>query len=135
MTTANAIPSAVSAWRPQAPDAPAQTPMPLCISDTLAYIASHLDQRLALQALAAQAGLSVWRFSALFRRHLGVSPRHYIREQRLRRVQALLAQGVLPADAALAVGYYDQSHLTRRFKNSCGMTPGQYLEQRSACVE
>ncbi len=29
-------------------------------------------------------------------------------------------------DIAIAHGFYDQSHLTRAFKNAFGVTPGQY---------
>jgi len=32
-----------------------------------------------------------------------------------------------PATVASEAGFYDQSHLSRHFKNWCGMTPGQYL--------
>ena len=103
------------------------------IAWAIAYIDEHLDERLSLNELAAKAGLSVWRFCAVFRQHAGVSPRRYIWRQRLQKVQSLLAGGESPASAALMAGFYDQSHLCRHFKNACGMTPGQYITgQRSA---
>jgi transcriptional regulator GlxA family with amidase domain len=112
-----------------------KAPMHPCIAWALAYINEHLDERLSLEELASKAGLSVWRFSTVFRRHAGVSPRRYICGLRVRRVQALLADGMSPAYAASAAGFYDQSHLSRHFKNTCGMTPGQYLSrQRSGCA-
>src|SRR6185436_4193630 len=91
------------------------------------YIDEHLDERLSPNELAAKAGLSVWRFCAVFRQHAGVSPRRYIWGQRMQKVQSLLAGGESPASAALQTGFYDQSHLCRIFKNTCGMTPGQYI--------
>ena len=103
------------------------------IAWAITYIDEHLDERLSLNELAAKAGLSVWRFCAVFRQHAGVSPRRYIWGQRLQKVQSLLAGGESPASAALMTGFYDQSHLCRHFKNTCGMTPGQYASrQRSA---
>ena len=103
------------------------------IAWAITYIDEHLDERLSLNELAAQAGLSVWRFCAVFRQQAGVSPRRYIWGQRLQKVQSLLAGGESPASAALLAGFYDQSHLCRHFKNTCGMTPGQYITgQRSA---
>lgn len=105
------------------------------IAWALAYIDEHLDERLSLDELAAKAGLSVWRFATVFRQQAGVSPRRYICGLRVRRAQALLADGVSPAYAASAAGFYDQSHLSRHFKNACGMTPGQYLSrQRNAAA-
>lgn len=104
-----------------------------CIAWAITYIEEHLDERLSLNELAAKAGLSVWRFCALFRQHTGVSPRRYVWRQRLQKAQSLLAGGESPASAALLTGFYDQSHLCRYFKNTCGMTPGQYISrQRSA---
>ena len=100
------------------------------IAWAITYIDEHLDERLSLNELAAKAGLSVWRFCAVFRQHAGVSPRRYIWGQRLQKVQSLLAGGESPASAALLAGYYDQSHLCRHFRNSCGMTPGQYISGR-----
>jgi AraC-like DNA-binding protein len=106
------------------------------IAWAIAYIDEHLDERLSLEELATKAGLSVWRFATVFRRHAGISPRRYICGLRVRRVQALLADGMPAAYAASAAGFYDQSHLSRHFKNACGMTPGQYLSrQRSADAE
>ena len=40
--------------------------------------------------------------------------------------QALLAQGLPPAEAALEVGFADQSHLCNAFRQRTGLTPGQY---------
>jgi AraC-like DNA-binding protein len=77
------------------------------------------------------AGLSVWRFATVFREQVGVSPHRYICRLRVERAQALLRAGMSPAEAASEAGFYDQSHLSRHFKNLCGMTPGQYELQRS----
>ena len=97
------------------------------IAPAIQYIDEHLDERLSLDELAANAGLSVWRFSAVFRQHAGISPRRYVWRQRLQKVQSLLAGGESPASAALMAGFYDQSHLCRHFRNTCGMTPGEYV--------
>ena len=42
------------------------------------------------------------------------------------RAQALLQQGLPPAEAALEVGFADQSHLCNAFRQRTGLTPGQY---------
>lgn len=107
--------------------------MHTCIARAIPYIDEHLDERLSLNELAAKAGLSVWRFCVVFRQHAGVSPRRYIWGQRMKKVQSLLADGEPPASAALMAGFYDHSHLCRYFKNTYGMTPGQYVNRhRSA---
>jgi AraC-like DNA-binding protein len=97
------------------------------LDDVLAHIESHLATPLPLASLAAITGLSVWRFSTVFREGLGVSPHRYIRARRVNRAQALLAQGLPAAIVAAEVGFCDQSHLARSMKSLCNMTPGQYL--------
>ena len=99
------------------------------IAWTITYIDEHLDERLSLNELAAKAGLSVWRFCAVFRRHVGVSPARYIWRQRLQKVQSLLAGGESPASAALLAGYYDQSHLCRVMRAAIGTTPRGLLRR------
>jgi AraC-like DNA-binding protein len=107
-----------------------QVTMHPCIAWAMAYIDEHLDERLSLNELAAKAGLSVWRFSTVFRQQAGISPRRYICGLRVQKVQDLLAKGESPASAALVAGFYDQSHLCRHFKNTCGMTPGEFVSRQ-----
>jgi AraC-like DNA-binding protein len=101
-----------------------------CIAWAITYIDEHLDERLLLNELATKAGLSVWRFCAVFRQQAGISPRRYIWRQRMQKAQSLLAGGESAASAALLAGFYDQSHLCRHFRNACGMTPGQYISRQ-----
>lgn len=101
--------------------------LPRSLQQALDHIHHHLAEPLPLQHLADLSGLSLWRFAAVFRQQLGVSPHRYISLQRISRAKALLRQGMSAASVAGACGFYDQSHLSRHFKNLCGMTPGQYL--------
>ena len=97
------------------------------LDGVLAHIESHLATPLPLTSLAALAGLSVWRFCTVFREGLGIPPHRYIRARRVRRAQALLAEGLPAAIVASEVGFFDQSHLARSMKRVCNMKPGQYL--------
>jgi transcriptional regulator GlxA family with amidase domain len=96
------------------------------VQRALRHIEQCLAQPLGLAELADMAGLSVWRFATVFREQVGDSPHRYICRLRVERAQALIREGVAPATAAMEAGFYDQSHLSRHFKNLCGMTPGQY---------
>jgi AraC-like DNA-binding protein len=96
------------------------------LAPVLAHIAAHLAEPLPLDDLAALAGLSVWRFATVFRERIGMAPHSYVNLQRVRHAQALLRAGATLASAASESGFCDQSHLSRRFKRLCGMTPGQY---------
>ena len=97
------------------------------VQRALQHIEQHLGQPLSLAELAEVASLSVWRFATVFRQQMGLSPHRYICRLRVELAQALIRAGMPPATVASEAGFYDQSHLSRHFKNLCGMTPGQYL--------
>jgi AraC-like DNA-binding protein len=96
------------------------------LEPALAHIHQHLGEPLRLELLAGLCGLSLWRFARVFRERVGTSPGRYVNERRIEHAQALLHQGLPAARVASEVGFYDQSHLNRRFKRQCGMTPGQF---------
>jgi AraC-like DNA-binding protein len=78
-------------------------------------------------AMARSAGLSVSRLHALFRAELDTSPHAWLRDVRLARARAWLADTSRPiAEIALATGFSDQTALTRALRDATGMTPGAY---------
>jgi AraC-like DNA-binding protein len=107
---------------------------PRSMEPVLAHIRAHLAEPLTLERLAALAGLSVWRFATVFRQRVGMAPHRYVSLLRVQHAQALLREGVPVASVASEAGFYDQSHLARRFKRVCGMTPTQYRSgSRAGC--
>jgi AraC-like DNA-binding protein len=97
------------------------------IRRALTHIERHFTETLYLEELAALAGLSICRFVTVFRRQVGLTPHRFICHRRIRYAKALLRDGMPPALAASEAGFFDQSHLSRHFKNICGITPGRYL--------
>jgi AraC-like DNA-binding protein len=55
-----------------------------------------------------------------------MTPHAYLRQVRVERAKEMLAAGLSISEVALAVGFFDQSHLTRYFKRILGLTPGTY---------
>ena len=81
---------------------------------------------LALDDLARVGGLSRFQLVRQFARATGLTPHAYILQRRIETVRALLARGTALADAAAAGGFADQSHMTRIFIRTYGITPGAY---------
>ena len=79
--------------------------------------------------LARAAGLSRVHVSRAFARQFGMPPHAYLNALRLRHARQALLAGQSLADVAAACGFADQSHFTRRFKGSLGVTPGVWLKQ------
>jgi len=91
------------------------------------YIAAHLEENISIQGLARIVGLSMYHFARAFKQSEGVTPHHFLLRCRVRRAQELLADTELPlAEIALAVGFSDQSHCARRFREFVGVTPSRY---------
>jgi AraC-like DNA-binding protein len=86
---------------------------------------SHGDT-LELDALAQNAGISVWQLIGLFKRGTGLTPHAYLTQIRLSAACRYLRRRFTIAEAAAAAGFYDQSSLTKHFKRSYGMTPLQF---------
>ena len=76
--------------------------------------------------LEAVSGLSRYALARHFRACLGTSPHRYLTMRRLDRARGLIRRGTPLADAALACGFADQSHMTRQFKRAYGLSPGRW---------
>ncbi|MGH7373447.1 MAG: AraC family transcriptional regulator [Candidatus Rokuibacteriota bacterium] len=90
---------------------------------TFDFIDANLASDLSLETLAATADINRFHLLRVFKRTVGLTPHAYVTARRVARGKTLLAQGLPAADAALAVGFYDQSHFANRFRQTYGMTP------------
>jgi AraC-like DNA-binding protein len=91
------------------------------------FIEAHLEENISIQALADIAGLSMCHFARAFKQSEGMTPHDYLVQCRVRRAQELLAGTDLPlSQIAIAVGFADQSHCARRFREHVGLTPSRY---------
>ena len=98
------------------------------------YMQSAYASSPSLDDLADHAGASKFSLVRLFRRTFGITPHAFLIQVRVQRARALLAAGVPPNEAALRVGFTDQSHLGRHFVRSMGMTPSVYARRVRAVV-
>jgi AraC-like DNA-binding protein len=93
-----------------------------------------LQARLAappsLEELAATVNLSPFHFARVFRRATGMPPHTWLMQQRIAQARALLQNGCLPLEVAMQLGFADQSHLSRQFKQVYGVGPAAYRTAR-----
>ncbi|WP_246024593.1 AraC family transcriptional regulator [Azospirillum ramasamyi] len=95
------------------------------VARALTLMAERCEEPLTVAELAAAVGLAPSRFHERFRAQTGTTPARRLAELRLDRAEALLRAGDLSlAEVALAVGFSDQSALTRSLRRRRGTTPG-----------
>ena len=90
----------------------------------LYYVENNLDKPISINELARQASLSSSRFHCVFKQLLGVSPKRYIQNARLRFAQRLLMTGSrqIKEVAALA-GFPSPFYFSRVFRRHFKTTP------------
>lgn len=97
------------------------------------YIEDNIGDSIAVEDLADLLGCSKFYFLREFKKLMGVTPYQYLMNQRLEQARiALSSNSVNIALTAHDLGFNDQSHFTRAFKNHFGMTPGQFVKQRES---
>ncbi|WP_347909600.1 AraC family transcriptional regulator [Pseudomonas grandcourensis] len=84
----------------------------------------------SLEALATAVNLSPFHFARVFRRATGMPPHTWLMQQRIAQARTLLQRGCLPLEVAMQLGFADQSHLSRQFKQVYGVGPGAYRTAR-----
>jgi AraC-like DNA-binding protein len=99
------------------------------LEHTLKLIHEQFSEQLSLAALARHAGMSISRFSCVFREALGTSPLEYVAETRMREArQRLRAPGLSIAEVAYAVGFQDSNYFSRSFKQHHGVSPREFRD-------
>lgn len=113
---------------PQARESGAE---PRAVALAKELLAARLGEPPSLEELATLVNLSPFHFARVFRRATGLPPHAWLKQRRLEQARALLRSGCAPLQVALQLGFADQSHLNRQFKQSYGVSPGEY---RRACA-
>jgi AraC family transcriptional regulator len=91
------------------------------------FIDDNLARALPLSELSAEAHMSPYHFSRLFKESTGVPPHRFVVQRRIDRACALLVEGHLSIDAiARAVGFRTRSHFSMMFHRLTGTPPTVY---------
>ncbi|AKM32265.1 AraC family transcriptional regulator [Pandoraea faecigallinarum] len=91
------------------------------------YLHANCTRVVTLDEVEAETGRDRWSLSNDFRTFYGTSPYRYLTMRRLDIVRRMLLTGASLATAATDAGFADQSHMTRHFLKTFGLTPGRWL--------
>lgn len=107
-------------------DRPQQPLAPGGVARAVAALRDDPARPASLADLSATAGLSRFHFLRSFAAATGLTPHAFQMQARLHLARRLIMAGQPLSAAAAEAGFADQSHLTRLFARSYGMTPGGY---------
>ena len=94
------------------------------------YVNENLSATISVKDLAKAANMSLSRFFPYFKSQMQQSPMDYVKKTRTTRACRLLVTTELPISAiAERVGFSNQFHFSRVFKEICGETPSVYRNQ------
>lgn len=96
-----------------------------------AYLDDRLFAPVTVAAAATDLGASPTRLTRAFVRAFDISPHAYVDARRLDAARDRILDGQPLATVAADVGFFDQAHLTRRFKRFLGVTPGRFAASGS----
>ncbi|MCI9381406.1 MAG: helix-turn-helix transcriptional regulator [Dorea sp.] len=109
----------------------------ICHSDTNSrhislckeYIYSHIKERITVEDLADELGVSASYLSRLFKKETGDSVSAYIRRQKIEMAKNLLQYSEYTMiDIANRLSFSSQSHFIQQFREYVGMTPKKYRD-------
>ena len=98
------------------------------------YIARHLKQDIDSEALAREARMSLRSLYALFERHAGATPKNYIRQKRLERINACLTDPTCNVgnvtQVAMDYGFLHLGRFSDSYRKQFGELPSDTLKRR-----
>ena len=93
------------------------------------YISTHVRSRLSVPLVAEKTDVSTSYLTALFHKHLQISPGEYIRRIKLQESKQMIREGNMNfTEIAEALQYSTIHHFSRQFKEKFGITPSQYAK-------
>ena len=94
------------------------------------YIDQHIhdlnDERITLELLGEQSGMSPYHLQRKFKAHLGLTPAQYIRARKRERLKGELKRGETVSRATFGAGYGSSSRVYGGADAKLGMTPATY---------
>lgn len=102
------------------------------VTRSINFMIENLDQKLKLDDIAAETGLSVSHYSNIFLARTGHSPIDYFIQLKVQQGCRLLDNsGLLVAEISRKSGFEDQFYFSRVFKKVMGMSPAEYRKRKT----
>ena len=102
------------------------------IKEAISFIEQNFQNDITVEDIAYSCGLNRSYFGKIFHENMGKSPQEFLISYRMTKAAELLKLTKLSiADIGNAVGYPNQLHFSRSFKNVYGISPRQWRNENS----
>lgn len=107
---------------------PSSLPSPCCeyVAEIRSLLERRPDDAPGTGLLAREAAVCKDQLIRRFKKEVGLTPRKFQLQNRVRMAQRLIEKGRPITEVAQATGFYDQSHFDRQFRHMLGMSPVKY---------
>ncbi|MGI2295138.1 helix-turn-helix domain-containing protein [Paenibacillus sp. GXUN7292] len=103
------------------------SPEEQAIKPAVQYILKYYNEKITLQQLSREVGLTPSYFGKLFKAATGDSPITYVHRVRVEKAIELLGIGFTCNEIAAMVGFEDPFYFSKVFKKIVGLSPRAYL--------
>lgn len=99
------------------------------IHQTQLFVSNHVWEDLSVPFVAHHVDMSPSYLTALFQKHLAISPAEYIRRVKLQESKRMIRENKLNfTEIAAELQYSTVHHFSRQFKEKFGITPSEYAK-------
>lgn len=99
------------------------------VNKILQYLHMNIESHASLKDISHHLNITPQYATSCFKKHMGMSLMKYSKKIRIDRAKVLLLttpKSIL--DIGLTLGFYDQSHFTKTFKEFEGISPSEYRD-------
>ncbi len=123
----------VLTWKASARSGAGAPECPKVLLEACDFIERKLKQRLTPEIIASHLNLSRPYLFALFKKHFGKAPLHYVQERRIAKAKMMLTagDGASIKEIAMLCGFETLEVFYRQFKKQSGLTPAEYRKKYS----
>ena len=95
------------------------------INKIVSYLYTHIEDHLSIETIASDLNISTGYLSSCFKKNMGVSVMNYYKKIKIERSKSLNSNNSI-LEISTLLGFCDQCHFSKTFKNIVGITPTQY---------
>lgn len=99
------------------------------LNEIIIYINDNIYEQLTIEEICMKFSISRSSLQTLFKNNLGVAPKHYINDIKLKKSKLLIKESVYTiSEISSMLGFTSIHYFSRKFKQHFGITPSDYAK-------